>query len=88
MAFRIKIVVDKWSGARSIRVMKTTVAATEDQVDDYIASQYMAMRAGNLDSFTARLMKMGEEAEALDKGGDAALTGNLRATARWELEQE
>jgi hypothetical protein len=71
-----------------MRDMKTeTSTVTEEQVDDYIAAQYMAMRAGNLDSFTARLMKMGEEAEALGKGGGAALTGNLRATARWELEQ-
>lgn len=60
---------------------------TEEMVDDYIASQYLAMREGNLDSFTARLMAMGEEAEAIGKGGQAMVTESLRAVAKWELEQ-
>jgi hypothetical protein len=67
--------------------METQSLATEEQIDDYIAAQYLAMRDGNLDSFTARLMKMGEEAEALGKGGNAAVTSGLRAAAMWELEQ-
>ena len=67
--------------------MKTTDSVTDEMVDDYIAAQYFAMRAGTLDGFTARLLAMGEEAEALGEGGDSALTGSIRATAKWELEQ-
>jgi hypothetical protein len=85
----LAIAVDNAAVSSRLMDMKTPLTqVTEDQIDDYIASQYMAMRAGNLDSFTARLMRMSEEAEALGNGGGAALMGGLRATARWEIEQE
>jgi hypothetical protein len=59
-----------------------------DRIDNYIAKQYLALRRGEGDSFTARLLSMGEEARVIDKAGQEILQEAARKMAEWELANE
>jgi hypothetical protein len=71
--------------------MKTTTTETkptDEQIDDYIAAQYMAQTRGEeTGSFIGRLMALAEEARVVDPKGKEILLRQLRELAAWELEQ-
>ena len=60
-----------------------------DQIDNYIAREYLAQRRGeDTGSFTGRLLAMAEEARMFGAKGQKILQKAARDMAEWELDNQ
>jgi hypothetical protein len=62
----------------------TTTKPSADQIDNYIAREYLAR--GTSGSLTGQLLMMAEEARTVGKGAAEILENAAREMAGWEIE--